>query len=101
VDKFKEQMVEEGFFDAVSAGVKEGLKAFKKKRQEDKHKTVKTEIEEKIMSATGKELETLIIKIVDNGYSIKVGKVRKEDKPQRISDWLREARCITTKTAFL
>lgn len=88
--RFRDHLVEEGFFDAVGDGIKAGVKAFNKRRQKDKTRDEKKEIEETILSAKGEELENLLAKIVKNGYSIKDGKVGREVSKDKFLDWLKE-----------
>jgi hypothetical protein len=89
--KFKEFMLEEWeFWDAIKHGFRQGVKAFNQKRTDQAKKTEAKTLTDKIISAEGKELESLIKQIVDNGYTIKQGQVQKPPKTQRASDWLLE-----------
>lgn len=95
--KFKEFVLSEGkFWDALCSGVKAGVKEFNKKRKEQKQPEPKT-LTHKILSAEGKELEALVKQIVDNGYTIRQGKVQKPPERVKSTDWLLE--CTRTKKA--
>lgn len=79
--KFKQFILEEGdLLDAVKHGVKQGIKAFSAKRKQQESKTLAG----KILNADGKELESLIRQIVNDGFSI-----QKDEPPQKLTDWLR------------
>lgn len=89
--KFKEFVLEEGeFFDALKHGIKTGFNAFKVKRQEQKKES--KDLRHKVLSAEGKELESLIKQIVDNKFSIQ----KQCAKTQKETDWLLE--CTSTRT---
>jgi CRISPR/Cas system-associated exonuclease Cas4 (RecB family) len=91
--QFKEFMLEEGeVWDAVVHGVSSGVKAFQKKRTEQKSATEKQKLSEKIIDADKKEIKDLVKKIVSNGYTIKNGQVKEAPKVQDMNGWLTEWR---------
>lgn len=89
--KFKEHIIAEGkFWDALKIGVKAGVKAFNKKRAEQSKKDDK-KLGSKIIDAEGKELESLIRQMVDDGYRVRRGSLAKSSKGG-VNDWLMENR---------
>jgi hypothetical protein len=96
--QFKEFVLEEGeLFDALKHGVQVGLKAFREKRQEQAKEREPQALTKKILSAEGKDLESLVKKIVDNGYTIKGGQVVARPLKVGSADWLLE--CTNTRMA--
>ena len=93
--KFEEYMVEEGFLDCLGHGVKEGWKAFAKKRAAEKKQDEKSELTQKIMTAEGDELKKLIRQMVEKNLTIdKKGKVKDAEGSEPVQSqaaaWLRE-----------
>lgn len=75
--RFKEYMLEEGeMFDALKHGVSSGIKAFKKKRVEQKKASEEKALNDKIMTAEGEDLRRLIKQIVDKGLTVQNGRVQ-------------------------
>ena len=92
--KFREFILEEGeFLDAVCVG----FKAFSKERKKQAKKTEFQKMSDDILSAEGADLQRLVQKIVDNGYSVKNGKVVKPPKHKSVSKEIFE--CTSTKKA--
>ena len=86
--RFKEYMLEEGeMFDAIKHSVKTGVKAFRKKREQQKNKSVEKALTDQIMTAEGEDLRRLIKQIVDKGLTVKNGKVQ---QPCRIKHMNKE-----------
>lgn len=100
---FKEFILEEGpLWDALCHGVKTGLEAFRSKRVEQKKpkeepKVTPKTLTQKILTAEGDDLKALVKQIVDNGYTVKQGKVTKPPLVKNSTDWLLE--CTRTKRA--
>lgn len=92
--KFQKYMVEEGFLDCVSHGVKEGWKAFSKKRIEEKKQDKKQELSQKMLTAEGDQLKQLVKQMVTQNLTInKEGKVEDERRLERktkATAWLSE-----------
>lgn len=96
--RFKDFILEEGeLWDAVCFGVNKGLKAFKHKRQEQAKKSETTKLTQQILSAEGADIRRLVKKIVDNGYSVKDGKVT--DLPKRKLVSMEVLECTRIKMA--
>lgn len=94
---FKQYVIEEGeLWDAVKFGLSTGLKAFSKKREQQKAKSEPKTILRQMLSAEGEELKAVVKKIVDNGYTVKDGRVQKPSPVKHINSWLYE--CTTTRT---
>lgn len=99
--KFKDFVLEEGpFWDAICHGFSKGVEAFNDKRAQQTKKQEKPkpkDLGQKLLAAEGEELKNVIKKIVDNGFTIKQGKVQKKPTEAKATDWLLE--CIRTKKA--
>ena len=86
--RFKEFVLEEGeMFDAVKHGMSTGFKAFRAKREQQKHKTQADVLTDKIMTAEGEDLRILIKQIAAKGLMVKDGKVQ---EPSRIKPMNKE-----------
>jgi recombination DNA repair RAD52 pathway protein len=86
--KFKEYMFEEGdMFDALKHSVKTGVKAFRKKREEQSKRSEEKALTNQILTAEGDDLRRLIKQIVDKGLTVKNGEVI---KPCRIKHMNKE-----------
>jgi hypothetical protein len=84
--RFREFMLEEGdMLDAIKHGVSTGVKAYKKKRSQQKKRTKQQTLTDKIMAAEGDDLKNLISQIVDNGYTVRNGKVQEPDRVKHMS----------------
>lgn len=99
--RFKDFVLEEGpFWDAICHGVSKGMEAFKEKRAQQAKKEERPkpkDLGQKLLAAEGEELKSVIKQIVDNGFTIKQGKVQKKPTETKATDWLLE--CIRTKKA--
>ena len=77
--RFKEFVLEEGDrWDALCHAVRKGTDAYKNKRKEQKNRTEMDSLTEKLFASEGKELETVIKKIVEKGYTVLDGKVKEQ-----------------------
>ena len=87
-------MVEEGFLDCVGHGVKEGWRAFSKKRTEERKQDKKQELSQKILTAEGEQLKQLVRQMVSQSLTIdKEGKIEDEGRTERkikATSWLSE-----------
>mgnify|MGYP001445025422 CR=1 FL=1 len=94
--KFEEYMVDEGFLDCLSHGVKEGWRAYAKKRAQEKKQDEKSDLTQKIMTAEGDELKKLIRQMVEKNLTMdKNGKVKDASDGNntiqtQATAWLRE-----------
>jgi hypothetical protein len=88
--KFKEYLLEEGEqWDAIVHGFKTGWTAYKDKRTEQKQKTIKEKVNEKLLTAEGEQLKDLVKQIVSNDFRVtRNGELK--DKPDKMHAWLNE-----------
>ena len=94
--RFKEYINEGEIWDALCHGVKTGIRAFKEKRQEQKKEPGPKALLNQMVNAEGKDLESLIQKAVENGFTAHRGKLEKRPI-RKNSQWLLE--CTVIKKA--
>lgn len=93
---FREFVLEEGeVWDALKIGVKTGMKAYRQQRTQQKTKNEQKVLMQRLMSAEGNALDTLVKQAVEQGYTVKNGEVVKAAPVAAGSnDWLKECTII-------
>ena len=104
--EFREWILEEGErWDALKHAVNTGFQAYKKKRDQQKQKTEKKKLLDKVMNSNGKAEEDAIDSIVRKGYTLSSnGELVKQnghmDANGHFKKWMTETREANTDSSL-